>query len=79
MHLPDSRANTMDERKADCTIPQNGLRDYARGHNPYGTGPAAGAGAAKVDYFLKRSSKAWRASVWRGGAEGVEPGAAGWA
>ena len=29
-------------------------------------------------YFLKRFSKAWRASVWRGGAaEGVEPGAAG--
>jgi hypothetical protein len=32
----------------------------------------------RARYFLKRFSKAWRASVWRGGpAGGAEPGAAG--
>lgn len=77
MQFLDSRASTTDEQEADSTIRQNGFHDCARGHNPYGTGPAAGTGTAKVNYFLKRSSKAWRASVWRGGAEGVEPGAAG--
>ena len=44
-----------------------------------GLGHAAGKERIRVyGYFLKRFSKAWRASVWRGGPlGGAEPGAFG--